>query len=827
MADDQNQKIIYSESKLINHIKKELDKPDTNYSTCLTYMKNLGQLSATKDKEIDDALYNSLFTCISTIFRRADNPNVVPLSLRIICLKLLTNSCIILNSHQHTNTSSVAYSLIIKEVGNEVVKPNYSVSFIITILDAIYLCSKSDCIDDKATIQALLLLSKIKNSLIPVNRESLAIALDIDLAPFNQKYKYGDKAKEMNQLLINLGCMKTISDTKTAATFVIPQPSMITTLEQRLAAQDFLKALSANEIAERVINGFGKFPKVDNYQPPESVTDLIESLIKGPEEVFDQEVSITDATIYIVEQALERLNDRTKYIPLQVQSDFIAMLIATLDSTKDGFEECSGPATTSALKCAIDPKKILVQFLVSWANYEFVRSSQKRYENLVIQIFQSIVYVESNNENNGEMTNTNNNIDENSLVDFIKNLEWLPLELYSLLTQICSQNPFQSDQILTAVNEYIMNAPASLQHFLSALLELSINPLDKINDQAIKIIKTYYERKNEQTINKINDFTIENLKKTLTEEDPEPYLKLFFAVIELNMSLFIDLMEVYAEAQNNLKTLQSTIRDKLKKQITSMPYDITVIKRALEIALGDKPKTALMHLYLSELAKKLFVPPDLVELLKKQFESSKDSRYLIPIIPNLNEEEFKLYLPDILKLGENALKRAIASLLEATKPPISPILFLIELHKPEIAGKNKEKAIMAMTICLSRSDKYNYQLVSTAVEVCQKNKYHDIIMNTLSEMVKNFSNQGCHKFILNHILPPLINNGITELDEPWQLMKKLIYDTKPTSCKTALTSFTADQIKDLIATYPDYKSLLQGQAKKISRINPAVLEAIQ
>ena len=54
--DDSNKKPIYSESKLISHIKKELDKPDTNYSACLTYMKNLGQLSATKDKEIDDAI---------------------------------------------------------------------------------------------------------------------------------------------------------------------------------------------------------------------------------------------------------------------------------------------------------------------------------------------------------------------------------------------------------------------------------------------------------------------------------------------------------------------------------------------------------------------------------------------------------------------------------------------------------------------------------------------------------------------------------------------------------------------------------------------------
>lgn len=235
-----------------------------------------------------------------------------------------------------------------------------------------------------------------------------------------------------------------------------------------------------------------------------------------------------------------------------------------------------------------------------------------------------------------------------------------------------------------------------------------------------------------------------------------------------------------------------------------------------------------MHFYLSELAKKLTIPPGLIELLKEQFNNSQDPRYLIPIIPNLTADEFKLYLPEILKLEPNALRRAIVSLLKAPKPPMMPTPFLIELHRPDIAGKNKEKAIQAMSICLSQSMYYTYQVVSTAVDVVQKNKYHDMIMSTLFEMVNKFPNQVCHKFILNHIIPSLINNGIAENAEDWELIKKLIYETKPTSCKMALSTLTASQVKDLITTYEDYKSLLQGTARKLSgKISPSVLEAIQ
>ncbi|OHT12177.1 hypothetical protein TRFO_18185 [Tritrichomonas foetus] len=290
MSNDVKKTIIYSETKLINHLKEELDKSkDTNYQLCLKYMKNLGQLSAQKDKEIEDASYNLLFSCISTIFRRADKPNVVPLALRIISLKVLTNTALILFERQHVNPSSVAYSLIIKEISNEVVKPNYSVSFLITIFDAIFLCSQARCVDDKATVAALLTLGKISRNLRPGAKDSLAIALDIDLIPFNQNYKYGSSIKDINRILQEIGCIRLPSDNVIPQASQIPQPKNITSLETRLAAQEFLMQQNPDELAKRVMDGFKRFTKIEGYRKPDTIDDLIAILIEGPAEDLDEQ----------------------------------------------------------------------------------------------------------------------------------------------------------------------------------------------------------------------------------------------------------------------------------------------------------------------------------------------------------------------------------------------------------------------------------------------------------------------------------------------------------------------------------------------------------
>ena len=282
MTEDTKTKMIYSESKLVKHLTEELSNPNPNYSTCLKYMKNLGQLSASKDKEIDDATCNSFFKSVSTILRNADKSNSVPLGLRIISLKVLTNLCIALNVKQHNNQSRVAYSLIIKEIGNEIKKPNFSVVFLITIFDAIYLCSQANCIDDKDTIKEILSLSQIANNL-GSKKESLAIALDIDLQPFFQNYKSGAQTKDLNSVLQQIGCSKLQSDTQKTPAFNIPPPQQITNLEMRLAAQNFLVSLNPEKLADRVIEGFKDFKSVDNYKIPDHIEDLFQTLLDGPE----------------------------------------------------------------------------------------------------------------------------------------------------------------------------------------------------------------------------------------------------------------------------------------------------------------------------------------------------------------------------------------------------------------------------------------------------------------------------------------------------------------------------------------------------------------
>lgn len=846
---------VYSERKLVDRLNQELLKEDINYSTCRDLMQNLGQLSAGKEKEVDDELYYQLFQCITMIFRNADTDPKIPLSLRILSLKVLMNSCLVLHSRQHTNISSTAYSNIIKEIDNEVKKPNYSAPFLMTIIDCIYTCARAQCIDDKATVQGLLSLKQIINSsLRPINRESLSLTLDVDLAPFNEYYKYGAHAREINNILSSLGCKTLIQDVQTTFESQIPPPFKITTLEEQLAAQEFLLTLSPLQLAERVIEGFKKFKRIDNYIPPDTIEELLTVLIEGPEEVVDAESTIKEAAIYMVEQALDRLNLRAAYIPLQCQAEFISMLIGTYDSSVEGFEECTGPATLAAMKRAIEPDQVLVQFLVEWATFEFVRSPKKRYETLVINIFKNLVEIAANTDlinvspildpaanvlsNQAETEETSSSTSEESnVMKFIKNLEYLPDEIYPIIQDLCKQYPNYTSNILDAFKEYSAKAQSSLSLFLDALLSVceESNPL--IYQPAIGIITIYYKRRQPEIVSIIDEKAKEFLQKSLTAESIQSYVDFFFTILENNMSLFMDLLDAYSNSQSN--DLRKSIKDKLRESADKMHYDVNIVKELFNAAAADLPKkdkTVLIHLYLYKLSEKSRIPSNLVDPIKNQFKLTSDARYLIPIVPYLSEEEFKSDLPSILSLPAPALSKAINGLFTTKKPPMSPDRFLIEIHKPRIAKEMKEKAVYAMQICLSEKyflQYFPYDVTIRAVNVIVNNKYHDMIMETLLQITTvSFKNlPKCIKYVLNTLLHTLVNNGITSIPTEWEVMKELIMKTTPTSYRPVLMILPYEQIKDLIDSNQDIKKYLRNTAEQMktkhaAKIHPAVLELL-
>ena len=187
------QQPFYSIKKLIQALKDECEKKNPSYSDCTRLMKNLGILiSATDDIDIGDAEYQSLWKIASATFSREKN---VPLGLRIITVHVYANITI-KSARSHKTYSDVAFTLLINELKNEAGKllnkeksENPSTAFLIAIFDSIYLCANEKTLtNDKDTLEALLSLQSVMGKLTKCTKDSIAVALDIDLVPFVKNY---------------------------------------------------------------------------------------------------------------------------------------------------------------------------------------------------------------------------------------------------------------------------------------------------------------------------------------------------------------------------------------------------------------------------------------------------------------------------------------------------------------------------------------------------------------------------------------------------------------------------------------------------------------
>ena len=791
--------VTFNDKKLIELLRENL--ATKNYGECIERMRQLGHVlraSAGKEVELINT-YKELFKIVGSIFRDCGDKS--PLSLRIVSLRVLTNAVLALAKQDMTNAST-AYTIIVQEIEKEVAKKKPSVAFLISILDSIAICAKANsCPSDRKTVDCLLKLEgllKDEGKLTRCSKNSLALALDLDLDAFYRSYSVGQRAKDLNLVLRRLGCSRLIDESQVTGIAANIPKQIPTPLEDRIRTHDMLTKLSPDQLADLVIQGFQKFPLVEGYVLPESAATLIERLAGGEEfEPVDTATNLIGTATFVIDQALEKMVQRSKFAPISVQSEFIAMLINTVDVTYDGFEEAKGPATMSAIHRAVDPEHAMIPFLRDWLSYEFARNSLNRYENLLAAVCWSIA-------------NQTVKEDDNPMRDFLIALPLMPDGIYGKLANLCSERPDQSTNILNAVNEFLIQAPAARESFLDPLMHLCIKEDDMVNAPAIHVLRESfykYERFKEQ----INNFAKEQLAQTVEHEDDvhsAAILKLFFSIMELNTSLFLSIMEFYGRASANMK---KHLRDGLEATVPKMSFDKGVVRKALEMASSEMKNVIVMHLYLSQLAKTLSVlPPEFVEMLKDQFLKQDDARYLIPIIPSLTSGEFIQFLPKILSMKGPAMRTAITSLLTAGQP-LTPAVFLIELHKINENSPIFENAVSAMKFYFQHTDIITYESSIQAVEALVRKGNADMIVDTIEQVNDTFKDKI--KYIVMHLLPVLINKKVYRMPRQWELMKKIMEKDKPHSFKAVVT-LPLEYIEDFVNTYPDLRGMVINCAKQ-------------
>ena len=811
---DSKSDVTYNDKKLIELLKDRLRKK--NYSECIELMRHLGHVlleSAGKEAEQINT-YKELFQIVRTSIFPLREESL--LSLRIVSLRVLTNAVLALAKQDMANART-AYAIILLEIEKEVSKDKPAVAFLISILDSIAVCaSANSCPDDRKTVDCLLKLEGLEKKVKKCNKKSLALALDWDLDPFVKNYSVGQEAKHLNRVLASFGCLTYVQESQAVGMSVnVPKPQPIPT-DSRIWTHDMLMKLTPDQLADLVMQGFSKFQVMEGYVIPEAAEDLIQRLLGDEEfEPVDTSQNLITTATFIIDQALEKMTQRAKFVPIAVQAQFIAMLINTLDISYDGFQEAKGPATISAIRRAVDPETAMIPFLSAWACYELGRNTEGRYENLLNEICTSIA----------SQTAKDN---DNPMRDFIITLPLIPDPIFQRLADLCREQPEQSMHILNAVNEFFTQAPCARDSFLEPLLGLCINELEIVNGHAIHILRESFY-KYEKFKDSINQFAKEKLQYAVENEKDihaTAILRMFFSVMELNASLFLTIMENYGKASPDMK---SQLRNGIEATIPKMSFDKGVVRAALDMVSNEMKNVVVMHFYLSQLATTLSVlPVEFVDMLKSQFLKVDDARYLIPIIPSLSRDEFIEYLPKILMMKPNAQQAAIKSLLQAGQP-LRPALFLVELHRiAEDSDDPKkqqlfEKAVSAMKFYFQQTDIITYESSIQAVEaIVRRGIHHDMIVETLLQMIDTF--RTSLKYIVIHILPSLINRQVYKKKRQWEAMKQIFEKTKPLSFKYIVTLLPPDYISDFVATYPDLRQMIINQANQQNK--PHVVELL-
>jgi hypothetical protein len=639
----------------------------------------------------------------------------------------------------------------------------------------------------------LLLLRPLAKTFAITHRVSLVYAFNQNLGEFLQTYKF--TVASLTPLLKDFQCRLCAT---VAGSVQIPTLQQ-TLMETRRAAQAFLLQLTPERLADVVLKGFENFKPIDGYAAPAEIDNLIQYLISSEtDQVLDKQDNLQETATYIIEQALEKIVERSKFTPPGMQAQFVAMLISTFDSSQEGFAECAGPATVTALRRAVEGDRLLVQFLAELATFEFVRSPPQRYQNLLFAIFRALGAQDPR-------------ADENPILSFVRGIPYIPETAFAGLVDLCPLYPEQAENMLNAIAEYAVEASATQAQFLRPLLGLSVHASATIQESAIRLVQSNFYKTGE-FCERVNQFATEKLAwavERTDEAEAKPMIRFFFAILELDPFLFLTLLDQFSRAPDGPP--KRDLISSLIRSVPKMSFNRDMLGQALNVVTKDND--ALIHAYLRGLNATVPVfQMDVAEMIKAQLKKpDPDPRYLIPIIPTLTELEFKLYLPLLLSLAPAGLRIAIRTFLTVTPRPVTPTVFLIELHKYLSTASFFPNVIVAMEACFKYKEIYKYEVSIQAVDVVAREHPLDLIMHTLLVMIDIFKEN--HRYIIRNVVPILISRGIFHEQEPWALMKELLWKTRPLSIKTTAAQLDADQMTDYVASYPEIKSLMLNHAK--------------
>ena len=750
----------------------------------------------------------------------------IPLASRILIIKILQNSSILLSDKCYNTQVGTAISIITGQFENECQKQKPSVGFLIAILDAFQIFGSKKVGDHKELIDSLTKIADAAPNLNTYKKNCIRHALDMDTVPFQGIRQF---EKGLKKALEAFG--SAMKGAKPRASVQLPT-RQTTDNETRLQIQKTIKDIQQDEMLTLVELGLKKLVVNPSYELPENVNSMITDLMsleKLEEEApVDPHVNNIETSVFIITQGLDKMVSRVKFTSQKIQSEFLAMIITTVDKTvPETYLTCTGPCTETALAKSISDLNTFSEFINHWILYEYVKSPEERYFNLVKKIVIEIC----------KHLTKNDSIDENPFLSFFRSLPTINNKIFYDLAEQIIFNPTIAPIIINNMTVVSIKYPGNQNACLNTLLELSSSPDAAIRTVSIETcITQYYEMKT--SVEKMEERALENLKNgsmQTTVEEARQYLQYFFEMMKHNSSLLPELLDFYGKMSD---VVQKEVRDMLQAQLSEIGFNIKAIEKCFARKTTENVK--LIHFILTVLANISTIPKPLSEIIREEYNQTKDARFLIPIIPSLSEKDFYKYLPEILRLSFSAIKQAIQMYLKAIQKEGERIreksgkkaseeaveklkvTLLTELHNEPLDEKIAKETPRAIQYCISEKTDFPYTVIAAAVQIAITRKPLDFICCTLDEIYNQYKDH--QSFVLNNF-SQLLKKDICNTPS-WGRFKALIYKMIPNSFKFAY-SLPEEKLKDLIVTYPDLHEMMLNDTKTKRKTTKKVIQVIQ
>ena len=736
------------------------------------------------------------------------------LDSRILIIKILQIAAVTLSKRQYNTQVITAISIICGQYENECEKERPNIGFLITILDAFQIFGMKKIGDLKDIVDCLAKIKDVAPRLDSYRRNCLRIALDKDTEPFQNSRQFE------NQIRATLDAYGSkIKATKSRPIGQIPTRQQ-DSLEKRILIQETIKNFPIDTLLDLIQHGLMKLKVSPTYEIPEKINNVITDLV-NLEKIdmsaaqIDPHQNNIETSVYIISQGLENMVPRMKFTSQKVQSQFLAMMITTVDRTlPDSFLQCRGPCTEIAIAKATNNLKQLRPFLDHWINYEYVRSPKERYHNLCNRLLIEIC----------EHLAKDDIVLENPFRVFFNQIPLIDNSVFDLLSNEVNQKPAIASIVINNMTQVAVKYPQNQEKCLHVVQSLCTSADPQIRQISIDTaISLYYIRRTFS--DEMEKFAIEQLHQAAdkqTVEEASRYIQYYFEIMKKNGALLPDLMDVYGKMNSEI---QNEVRTLLQSMMSDIGFNLDALKNCFARKTPDNIK--LIHFILRMLANiGTGIPADLSNIIYKEYKETKDARFIIPIIPSLSDTDFFKLFPEILRLNFSAIKEAIKMYFTTKKKneDKSKVDFLNVIHAQPISDASFAKNIpKTITYCVSLDKLFPYQLVAASVQLSMRNGNIDFVCDTLAAILTFYR---AHANFVLQLFPELTNKGICD-SAAWPSFMNILYKTIPNSFKYAY-SLPTNKLQSLLHTYPDLIELMLNDTskKKVSRKVVAAIKEV-